>query len=148
MRTPQSNSNIAVDEKQQQKQQQQQQPLHRHKTFWPWPNAKSLGRVIPYFKDSDGNGYKLWERWFLGSFRWAKVSYDWSLIFVVVTINQSWLIVVHPNYPRNPCSRSFYKFLLLFLEWGIGRSQSSSSVAGWIRFPVVSSLLSRPYSEK
>ena len=59
MRTPKSNSNIAVDEKQQQKQQQQQQPLHRHKTFWPWPNGKSLGRVIPYFKDSDGNGYKL-----------------------------------------------------------------------------------------
>ena len=58
MRTPKSNSNIAVDKKQQQKQ-QQQQPLHTRKTFWPWPNGKSLGRAIPYFKDSEGNGYKL-----------------------------------------------------------------------------------------
>ena len=54
MRTPKSNSNIAVDKKQQQKQ-QQQQPLHTRKTFWPWPNGKSLERAIPYFKDSDGN---------------------------------------------------------------------------------------------
>ena len=56
MRTLKSNSNIEVDKKQQQK---QQQPLHTHKTFWPWPNGKSLERAIPYFKDSDGNGYKL-----------------------------------------------------------------------------------------
>ena len=62
MRTPKSNSNIAVDEKQRQKQQQRKQTLHTRKTFWPWPNEKSLGRVIPCFKDSDGNGYKLSEQ--------------------------------------------------------------------------------------
>ena len=53
MRTLKSNSNIAVDKKQQQK---QQQPLHTHKTFWPWPNGKSLERAIPTSKTPTGMG--------------------------------------------------------------------------------------------
>ena len=54
-------------------------------------------------------GYKLWVQWFLGSLGWAKVSYDWSMVFKA-TIHQSERTIVQPNDPKNLCAESLYPF--------------------------------------
>ena len=53
---------------------------------------------VPHW-DYKGNGYKLWVQWFLKSFGWTKVSYDWSMVFKE-TINQSERTRVHQTIPK------------------------------------------------
>ena len=52
------------------------------------------------------------------TFGWTSVSYDWWMIFKA-TINQSYVMLFHPNYPRIRCAESLYPFPLWFPEWGV-----------------------------
>ena len=47
----------------------------------------------------------------LGAFGWTSVNYVWPMVFKA-TINQSEVILVHPNDPENRCAESLSSFLL------------------------------------
>ena len=63
-------------------------------------------------QNSRGNGYKLWVQWFLGLVKWTTLRY-WSMVRKV-TINQSWVTLVHTNDPWNRCAERLYPFPLYF----------------------------------
>lgn len=69
--------------------------------------------TIPHFRNSMGRmgtsfGYNdLWDL------------LDGTLSGFKATINQSWVTLVHRNYPRNRWTESFYPFPLQFREWGM-----------------------------
>ena len=71
-------------------------------------------RLILHFTNCRENGYKLWVQWFLASFGWTSICYDWSMVFKA-TINQSYVTLVHktiPEFvaPKASCTHSPYSF--------------------------------------
>ena len=93
------------------------------KIFPPTARGYYVTSFLPaFFRNSRESGYKLWVQWFLGSFGWTSVSYDWSIVFKA-TITHSQVMLVYPQFSffilRNRCAESLKPFLLWFLEWGI-----------------------------
>ena len=99
--------------------------------FSPLAHTPKQGRVVSgdvrygivHFKNSRENGYKLWAQWFLGSFRWTSVSYDWWMVFKA-TINQS---TCKPKQSQKSLpARTLVRILLIVS----GMRNFGSSVAG------------------
>ena len=69
---------------------------------------------IVHFKNSRENEYELWAQWFLGSFRWRSVSYDWWMVFKA-TINQS---TSKPKQSQKSLpARTLVRILLRYSFW-------------------------------
>ena len=59
----------------------QREPLRKERELCHFPVlCMYLWRTINQAQKGK-NGYKLWAQWFLGSFEWASISYDRSMVF-------------------------------------------------------------------
>lgn len=71
--------------------------------------------AIPHSINCKGNqGYKPLAQQFVGSFGWTIVSYDWSMVFPILTN-----ACPSETTQKYPCAENLYPFPLYFLEWGI-----------------------------
>jgi len=74
---------------------------------------------IPQFRNPRENGYELWTQWFLGSFGWTSVSYDWSVDGIQ---GNHWPIISSPCPPKKSNKSLRLKLVPIPLISEIGNS--------------------------